>query len=386
MGYPVNSVKNFEEHIKYSSSNKMALVFMANAYSDNRAVELVQRNFELMDMLSESVFFYLPGYHIAYNGRDVLRNEPMFEEEWFKENEKHEFADSHIENLNTTCIHSRRLGRVLFNEASFVDFVMEFSNKINGYRYLGNCQMILIPINSARRLKYDAAKVYDLDRIVYEDGGMSLDSFIFHIFGLLHNNDINPNQMPELAYLYKREYIFETIDRLYCEAIAERYYDARHDFRNEEAMRRLIRDIEQWLGWRLGEDFYFISYSSRNVMKAEYLKRKMQDRGYKVWMAPDGIPQGRDYAQTVPHVLRFAKHFVLILTDDSANSRWVKRELDMAINNEDNLKVKVLLADGFTIDKVRSNVELSFYLNNVQISFKYDDIVYDDEKFRRFIL
>lgn len=121
-------------------------------------------------------------------------------------------------------------------------------------------------------------------------------------------------------------------------------------------------------------------------MYAEYLKSFMQTRKLRVWIAPDGIPQGRDYSQTVPTAIKHAKHFILILTEDSANSRWVMRELDVAISNEHQMKVKILLADGYTIEKMRSNLELSFYLNKIQIHFFYDDIIHDEEMFRRFIL
>ena len=80
-----------------------------------------------------------------------------------------------------------------------------------------------------------------------------------------------------------------------------------------------------------------------------------------------------------------AKHFVLLLTPDSARSNWVKRELDIAISNEANTKVKVLLAEGFSIDDIQRDNELMFYLNRVQVKFEYDDVVRNNDSLDRFI-
>ena len=118
---------------------------------------------------------------------------------------------------------------------------------------------------------------------------------------------------------------------------------------------------------------------------AEMLKMRLQDKGLKVWMAPDGIPQGRSYSQVVPAALMFARHFVLILTQEAANSRWVMRELDLAINNEDNMNVKVLLTDSYTINNLRENSQLNFYLNTIQIKYNYDKVINDDGIFNNFI-
>ena len=135
----------------------------------------------------------------------------------------------------------------------------------------------------------------------------------------------------------------------------------------------------------LEENYYFISYSSRNVLKAEMLRNEIKKKGLHVWIAPDGIPQGRSYSIVVPTVLKMAKHFVLLLTPDSARSNWVKRELDIAISNEANTKVKVLLAEGFSIDDIQRDNELMFYLNRVQVKFEYDDVVRNNDSLDRFI-
>ena len=143
--------------------------------------------------------------------------------------------------------------------------------------------------------------------------------------------------------------------------------------------------MERCLQWSLQEEYFFISYSSNNVLKAAMIGRLLQNEGKHVWIAPDGIPQGREYSLVIPTALKLAKHFVLLLTPDSARSNWVKRELDIAISNETNTRVKVLLAEGFSIDDIRRDYELMFYLNRVQVKYEYEDVVRSHNALVQFI-
>lgn len=43
-------------------------------------------------------------------------------------------------------IDSPRLGPITFNEAEFTDFIMELNRKNRSYRYMGTCQMNVLPI------------------------------------------------------------------------------------------------------------------------------------------------------------------------------------------------------------------------------------------------
>lgn len=375
MGVPIKSVKSFEDDIKYRYNKNWTLVIIANADSDSRAVEFIKRNFHVMDTLSRGVHFYLPGYDVEQHVSPFFSNR---QDKWKSEMEEREFEDSHLREFHTEVIRSPRLGRISFNEAEFADFVMEFTCKIPGYAYWGICQMILIPIDSERKPNYDIAKVFDLDSIINTPGNLSLDAFLHHTFNILREErDYSLDE----RLLCRQNNILNNISGLYHEATSVTFNDDRYEI----VVRNVIIDMERCLHWSLHQEFFFISYSSRNVMIAEMLKETMQDRGLNVWMAPDGIPQGRDYSLVVPTALRFAKNFVLILTEDSANSRWVKRELDIAISNEANTKVKVLFAEGYTIERMRERDDLRFYLNKVQIKYEYNDILYNREAFEHFV-
>lgn len=76
--------------------------------------------------------------------------------------------------------------------------------------------------------------------------------------------------------------------------MATRHHDRERHY--NIIVQNIIIDMNRCLHWDISEEeFYFISYSSRNVMQAETLKRLLQDNNIHVWIAPDGIPQGREY-------------------------------------------------------------------------------------------
>lgn len=169
------------------------------------------------------------------------------------------------------------------------------------------------------------------------------------------------------------------LESLYDEAIKEVSYPS-----DDEIIAKIIADIERHVNWRFSDEFYFVSYSTKDKAKAELIRRMLQERGAKVWIAPDGIPQGRDYSMVIPTTLQHTKNFVLILTENSVKSKWVSREIDAAINNS-STNLRIILANGFHLDQLKNYPDFGFYLNKVQVSYRYEDIIQDANAFERFM-
>ena len=74
----------------------------------------------------------------------------------------------------------------------------------------------------------------------------------------------------------------------------------------------------------------FISYSSKDLEMAREFRTQLS-RIFPVWMAPESIPIGSDYSVQIPRAIAEAIGVVFLLTENSAQSVWVKRELDTAI-------------------------------------------------------
>lgn len=405
MGCPVNSIKTMEDSLRYRRQ-KLVIVILASANSDSRAVDFILHNFHEMDLISDDVDFYMPGYGInKYNHNGNSRKDKS----WILRETNEMYPDFHIKQRqicsffrpingdgyenDSIVIESSRLGGIVFNMAEFTDFVIEFTRRIDGFYYLGGCQMVLLQPKEDGTPNYSRASVYDLDSVINSPGGHSLDAFIHRTFQLIRNSEHEEKLHGRISQIQRLLFgrhnrqssiddIIKQIDALYYEST--RYYE--QDERYEIVIQNIIVDMNNCLRWNVRtEDFYFISYSSRNVLQAETLKHYLQNHNIHVWIAPDGIPQGREYPVVIPTALKLAKVFVLLLTPDSARSQWVRRELAIAINNSANTRVKVLLSGGMTIDSIRSDNELEFLLDRVQIKYNYDDVVRSEDSLERFI-
>ena len=185
MGCPINSIKELENGLRYRKQ-KMVVVILASANSDSRATDFVLRNFHEMDMLSDDVDFYLPGYGInQYNKTPI----PETTINWIKEDSKRQFPDFHYNHI-----------RSIFNVAEFTDFVLEFTRRIDGFHYLGGCQMVLLRPTYEGTPNYDEARVYDLDNIINSQSGLSLDSFLYRTFQAIRNGSSKQSGNLEIHY------------------------------------------------------------------------------------------------------------------------------------------------------------------------------------------
>ena len=394
MGCPVNSIQAMEEGLRYRRQ-KLVVIILASANSDSRAVDFILRNFHEMDIISDDVDFYMPGYGINKGVGDIEETERMNNDLFPDFHYKRSRFWSLLTRSYPSCryIDSPRLGKIVFNLAEFTDFVLEFTRRIKGFHYLGGCQMILIPPLENGKPNYNQSSVYDLDAVIGSQYGSSLDSFLHRTFQIIrdadnyvdsiyHRNPILRSLFGSTVNNIQSNSIVSKIDSMYHESTRMRDLEEGYEI----VINRIIVEMNRCLQWNIVEEnFYFISYSSRNVMQAETIKRLLQQQNIHVWIAPDGIPQGREYPIVIPTALKLAKVFVLLLTPDSARSQWVRRELAIAIGNGANTKVKVLLSEGVTISDIRADNELEFLLDRVQVKFDYSDVVHSQEVLDKFI-
>ena len=112
----------------------------------------------------------------------------------------------------------------------------------------------------------------------------------------------------------------------------------------------------------MNEKDVFISYKAEELNEAMWVRDRLEEQGISCWLAPGSIPGGSSYAVQIPRAIRECVAFVLILSNNAQESKWVPRELDQAINAN-----KVILP--FSIENCQLKDEFSFYLSNVQ---RYD--------------
>lgn len=103
----------------------------------------------------------------------------------------------------------------------------------------------------------------------------------------------------------------------------------------------------------------FISYKAEEFAEASWVKSVLEENGLTCWLAPASIPGGSSYADEIEDAITNCGVFVLVLSQKAQESKWVKKELDMALNCE-----KVILP--FMIENCRLQKAFNYYLTDVQ--------------------
>ena len=103
----------------------------------------------------------------------------------------------------------------------------------------------------------------------------------------------------------------------------------------------------------------FISYSTKDQLEADLVKRVLESNGISCWMAPGNIPSGSNYAREIPGAIRQTRIFLLLLSRAAQASKWVPKELDLAVN-----EMKVIIP--FMLEDCEILDEFNFYLIGAQ--------------------
>ena len=76
-------------------------------------------------------------------------------------------------------------------------------------------------------------------------------------------------------------------------------------------------------------EFYscFISYSNKDQEFAERLRADLLNKKVRCWFAPHDIQGGRKIHEQIDEAIRVYDKLLLILSDASMNSKWVKTEI-----------------------------------------------------------
>jgi hypothetical protein len=97
-----------------------------------------------------------------------------------------------------------------------------------------------------------------------------------------------------------------------------------------------------------GIEYYslFISYSTRDQEFAERLHADLQDKGVRCWFAPHDMRSGRKVYKQIDEAIRVYDKLLLILSESSMASEWVRTEIAMARKREVEQKREVLFPIG----------------------------------------
>ncbi len=95
----------------------------------------------------------------------------------------------------------------------------------------------------------------------------------------------------------------------------------------------------------------FISYSTSDQEFAERLHADLQSKGVRVWFAPEDIKGGRKLHEQIPEAIRLYDKLLLVLSENSMQSEWVKTEIYHARQDEIRNNKRKLFPIGLAVYK-----------------------------------
>ncbi len=109
----------------------------------------------------------------------------------------------------------------------------------------------------------------------------------------------------------------------------------------------------------------FISYSSKDFDKVNNIKSILENNGISCWMAPQSIPAGSNYAKEIPVAIKNCKVFLLMLTSKSQESKWVPKEVSLALT-ECKCVIPFVIEDCVLVDI------FNFFLTDIQRYYAFE--------------
>lgn len=103
----------------------------------------------------------------------------------------------------------------------------------------------------------------------------------------------------------------------------------------------------------------FISYSTQDKEIAFKIVQYLEGNGHTCWIAPRNITSGMDYTDVINEAIEDCSALVLVFSEHSVKSQFVKKELTTAVSYN-----KTILP--FKISEVELKGGFLFMLNNVQ--------------------
>ena len=89
----------------------------------------------------------------------------------------------------------------------------------------------------------------------------------------------------------------------------------------------------------------FISYAEPDTRFAHRLAEDLRRRDAEVWIAPESIRPGDSWVEAIERGLSESSHMVIVLTPAALKSKWVQKEIQLAIDQERKGRMHIIPLD-----------------------------------------
>lgn len=332
---------------------------IANPLSDSEVAISIYKMFKSLDILSRNITVFFPGFH-PYVHEDYSDKKIGDVKGDYIAHNKVNNMDYHG-NYPVFYTYCDSVGHIYFNDADFAKFIIDLENKTENFEYGGSPQLVLIP-STKGDIIYEKLKSYDLEPLYNYQANkcQKVEEFLVSILKLLQN-DIKKSSLE----------LITKINNIYSDKLKNNNIERLPNTVTIQLDDRIL----DYMKWRKSDEVFFISYSTKDEYHAYALKTLIEKHGSQVWIAPDGIPDGSDYACAIPAALRISSRVIVLLSHNSANSTWVRREIAKAISNHK--KIDGILLDEFTMDDLKQYDHFDFFFEGIQIKYSINDLFED---------
>lgn len=91
--------------------------------------------------------------------------------------------------------------------------------------------------------------------------------------------------------------------------------------------------------------YVFISYSRKDAVFVEQLSSDLRQAGVRIWRDVDSIAPGQDWALEIRHAVEGANVLLYVSSQNSSNSEWMAKELELGIQNSKMKVIPVVIDD-----------------------------------------
>lgn len=345
---------------------KYYLLVTANPLSDSYDSITLFKIIKRLDILSRDTKIFLPGFHAAKSKEKETDDEVNANIKKIKSyNTQDNNRDYHGTNpIYHTYIESH--GDIYFNDVDFSKFMLDFEDECPKFEYNGCTQLVVLPTESGKLLSDEIAS-YNLNVFNSSQHQNEIEQFLLSVIKLIRK-DVDKNSLKLLP------------------KINDTYRKLNHVLGDKETASVIIhldKSLLNYMKWKEQDEIFFISYSTKDEFDAYAFKALLEKQGKNVWMAPEGIPAGLDYACVIPAALRITTRFVVLLSHNSAKSEWVRKEIGKAITY--NKRIDGIFLDDFNFENVKQYDHLDFMLENVQLKYNIRDLFNNKDLFKDFL-
>jgi hypothetical protein len=123
----------------------------------------------------------------------------------------------------------------------------------------------------------------------------------------------------------------------------------------------------------------FISYSSKDELFAQRLYIDLQSKGVRCWYAPEDMKTGDIIRDRIDLSIRTHDKLLLVLSEHSVQSKWVRSEVEAALAKEGEGKPPVLFPIRLDDTVINSTVSWATYIQNTRHIANFSRWEYQDD-------